>query len=194
MSPVAFLERWRQAFGEAPLVGHVLRRRFPRRWLRVHSLPESKRYAETDDERREILRRQNAVCSDLIGDGEACAIVLGYYGAEEQIPEAARAALRDLQPVFLTHVAAADVSGEADLEGAYAVQLAELAWRPGALDPVLLAVADDALETPLLVSFERERIVAPYDGGVDLIVESEAARDQLRARYAGWLSKHPAGL
>ena len=202
MKPTDFLEHWRQRYGETPLVGHVLRRRFPRRWLRVHSLPESKRYAETDDERREILRRQNALCSDLIGDGERCVIVFGQLGEGDgdgdsegqQLPEDAREVLRGFAPTFLTRVAAADVAGDPELDGEIPLMMAELAWRPGAIDAVLLAVADDILETPLLVSVERGRIVAPYDGGVDVIVDSEELRDQLRARYASWLSRHPAGL
>lgn len=200
MSPEAFLEHWRQAYGETPLVGHVLRDRFPRRWLRIHSLPESKRYAETDDERREILRRQNAVLSDLIGDDQPCELVFGYYGEEERLPADVLAALRGLAPVFL----ATDTTDAMDAAGApddaseasagYPLLKASLTWRPHALDVVLLAVADDVLATPLFVSVERRRIVAPYDGGVDLIVESEELRDELRARYASWLSRHPRGL
>lgn len=206
MSPGAFLEHWRQAYGETPLVGHVLRDRFPRRWLRIHSLPESKRYAETDDERREILRRQNAVLSDLIGDDRPCELVFGYYGEEERLPADVLAALRGLGPVFLAMDAmdAMDAGDAGNTDGATdgapeasarsPLLKASLTWRPHALDVVLLAVADDVLETPLLVSVERRCIVAPYDGGVDLIVEREELRDELRSRYVRWLSRHPRGL
>jgi hypothetical protein len=194
MSPEAFLEHWRRSHGETPLVGHVLRKRLPRRWLRIHSLPGSKRYAETEDERREILRRQNSLCSDLIGDGNACVIVFCSFGEEEQLPAEVRAALRGLEAIFLTTISAAEWSGEVDLAGEYPLMMAELAWRPGAIDAVLLAVADDVLATPLLVGMERGCVVAPYDGGVDIIADSEQVRDQLKARYASWLSRHPAGL
>lgn len=199
MSPDEFLEHWRQIYGE-PLVGHVLRDRFPRRWLRIHSLPESKRYAETDDERREILRRQNAVLSDLIGDDRPCELVFGYYGEEERLPADVLTALRSLGPVFLAMhtMDAMDVAenpdGTSQAVAGYPLLKASLTWRPHALDVVLLAVADDVLASPLLVSVERRRIVAPYDGGVDLIVESEELRDELRALYASWLSRHPRGL
>jgi hypothetical protein len=194
MSPGELLEYWRRSYGETPLVGHVLRKRLPHRWMRIHSLPESKRYAETEDERREILHRQNSLCSDVIGDGNACVVVRCSFGGEEQLPEDVQAVLRGLEPVFLTMLAAAEWSGEPDLPGEFPLMMAELAWRPGALDPVLLAVADDALEALLLVSVQRGCVVAPYDGGVDVIAESEAQRDQLKARYASWLSRHPAGL
>ena len=194
MSPGEFLEHWRRSYGETPLVGHVLRTRFPRRWMRIHSLPGSKRYAETEDERQEILRRQNTLCSEVIGDGNACAIVFYDFGEEARLPEDVRAALRGLGPVFLAMVSASEVSGEPELDGEYPLLMAELAWRPGVIDAILLAVADDVLETPLLVGVERGCIVAPYDGGVDVIARSEELRDQLKARYASWLSRHPAGL
>ena len=190
MSPEAFLEYWRRSYGEAPLVGHALRACFPRRWLRIHNLPDSKRYAETEDERQEILRRQNRLLDELIGEGGPCELVFGYYGEEERLPEEVLVALRSLEPVVLATISL----GEADLVREFPLLKASFPWRPKALDPILLAVADDVLETPLIVGPQRCCTLAPYDGGVDLIVESEELRDQLKLRYASWLSKHPAGL
>jgi hypothetical protein len=190
MSPEDFFEHWRRNYGEAPLVGHVLRARFPRRWLRIHSLPGSKRYAETEAEHREILRRQHRVLDDLIGQGGRCELVFGDYDDEERLPEAVRAALRSLGPAPLGVLSAEESGLEVDVP----LRKASISWRHPALDVILLAVADDVLETPLLVSTERRCVVAPYDGGVDLIVESEELRDELKARYASWLSRHPAGL
>jgi len=184
VSPESFIDYWRRLYGETPLIGHALRNRFPTRWLRIHSLPESKRYAETEDERREILRRQNVLFSDLVGDGHPCELVFGYFGEENRLPENVRAALRGLQPEALTTIGPDDSP----------LLKASIIWRPNACDVVLLAVADDVLETPLIVSTERSCILAPYDGGVDVIVESASLRSQLELRYASWLSRHPAGL
>jgi hypothetical protein len=194
MSPEALLDHWRRTYGETPLVGHVLRDRFPRRWLRIHNLPDSKRYAETEDEHQEILRRQNTLLSDLIGDDRPFELVFGYYGGEDRVPEDVLAALRGLGPVFLAMDPAGEPDGASEGVAGFPLLKAQLAWQPRALDVVLRAVADDVLATPLLVSVERCRIVAPYDGGVDVIVESEELRDQLEGRYRSWLSKHPAGL
>jgi hypothetical protein len=194
MRPEEFLEHWRRTYGETPLVGHVLRDRFPRRWLRIHNLPDSKRYAETEDEHQEILRRQNALLSDLIGDDRPFELVFGYYGEEDRLPGEVLAALRGLGPVFLAMDPAGEPDGVSEDIAGFPLLQASLVWEPRALDVILRAVADDVLATPLLVSVERGRIVAPYDGGVDIIVESEELRDHLKARYRSWLSKHPAGL
>jgi hypothetical protein len=189
MSPEDFLDYWRRNYGEVPLIGHVLRECFPRRWLRVHNLAESKRYADTEDERREILRRQNGLLNDLVGDGEPGEFIFGYYGEEERLPEAVVVALHGLQSAFLTTL----TPRESGLDREYPLLKGSFAWKQSCLDTILLAVADDVLETPLIVSAERRCIVAPYDGGVDIIVENVGLRDQLRTRYGSWLSKHPSG-
>ncbi len=49
------------------------------RWLRIHSLPESKRYAESDFEYNIILNRQNQLINDLIGEGTELFISIGLY-------------------------------------------------------------------------------------------------------------------
>ena len=40
-----FKSFWRNHYGECPPLGHRLRDAFVDRWVRFHSLPESKRYA-----------------------------------------------------------------------------------------------------------------------------------------------------
>ena len=46
------------------------------RWLRVHSLPEGKRYPETEGERRLMLSRHNAAADAIVGT--ECCVLLGY--------------------------------------------------------------------------------------------------------------------
>ena len=49
----------------ALVVGWVLRGVVPERWVRFHSLPESKRYAESEDEEAEVLRRHLTLLDEL---------------------------------------------------------------------------------------------------------------------------------
>ena len=44
------LDRWAAQWSPCPPVGHELRVIHPDRWVRFHSLPGSKRYAEDDAE------------------------------------------------------------------------------------------------------------------------------------------------
>ncbi len=177
--PADLLEAWERSYGDAPLLAHVLRERLRPRWFRVHSLPSGKRYATTDDERAELLRRQNELITDVIGDGAPCRFIFGYYDEEAQLPDDVASALRALAPEFLTTIESRD----AGTVEAYPLMLASLTWEPHSLDPILLAVADDVLETPLLVSADLQRLVAPYDGGVDVIVETPERRSELARHF-----------
>jgi len=58
---------WKAHLGDLAPVGHLMRVALPDRWLRIHSLPDSKRYAETADEYAELLRRHNEVVSEILG-------------------------------------------------------------------------------------------------------------------------------
>lgn len=66
-------------------------------------------------------------------------------------------------------------------------------WREGQWDEVLRAVALDELRV-IFLSTSRGCLIAPYDGGVDVILPDPASRDACRLRYQAWLSPHPSGL
>ncbi|MFC7384137.1 DUF3885 domain-containing protein [Sphaerisporangium rhizosphaerae] len=58
-------ERWQANWLDCPPVGHELKRFHGSRWVRFHSLPESKRYADTPAEYEILPRRHNTVLSEL---------------------------------------------------------------------------------------------------------------------------------
>lgn len=62
-------EYWTRRFGNAPPIAHALRDSFRDCWVRFHSLPESKRYAESDPEWTTLLERHNTVVESLTSDG-----------------------------------------------------------------------------------------------------------------------------
>lgn len=61
---------WHSEFGEIAPRGHLLRRALSAQWVRFHSLPESKRYAESLDEYAEIEHRHCLVASALFSANE----------------------------------------------------------------------------------------------------------------------------
>lgn len=66
---------WNGYYPNCPPLGYLMRAAGARHWLRFHSLPESKRYAETDEERNILLFRQNALADEVLGAGDACWLV-----------------------------------------------------------------------------------------------------------------------
>ena len=173
-----FLAHWRRYFGDTPLAGYQLRHCVPDLWMRIHSLPESKRYADTDAERRIILHRQNTVLTRVLGDGGDCWLLISNpLDKSVALPSLA---LRPLP--------------ESWCPDELPLSLARMAWRPGALDAQLLAVADELLDRLMIVSVADVRVIAPYDGGMNLVLETDAVRQQLRGEFRDWLPAGADGL
>lgn len=61
---------WEGRWPMASPLGYELRVAYAEQWVRFHSLPESKRYAESDDEYAEILRRHRTVLRELHGSAD----------------------------------------------------------------------------------------------------------------------------
>ncbi len=182
IDPAALLLAWQRCYGDTPPLGWALRDRFGSRWFRIHSLPGAKRYATAEAERGEVRQRQHELIADVLGEGAVCWFIFGCYGEEAHLPGDVAGDLRAMAPVVLTSVG----PGDAGLAETYPLLVARVTWVPGALDRVLEAVADDVLESPLLVSADLRRVVAPYDGGVDVIVETPARRAEVARRYGRW--------
>ena len=46
----------------------------------------------------------------------------------------------------------------------------------------------------MFISNKENCILAPYDGGMDIIVESQEKRDELKVKYKDWLSTREDGM
>jgi hypothetical protein len=75
------LNLWQKTFSKIPPLGHVLREKFGNRWIRFHSLPESKRYADNDAEMAIILDRADILAKEILGENQ-CHIYASYDGHE----------------------------------------------------------------------------------------------------------------
>lgn len=81
--------RWAEVFGECQPIGYVCREALPARWLRIHSLPKSKRYPDTEPEYQELLRRHNEAATTLLGAGEPCILFAATYDDDGNVDIAA---------------------------------------------------------------------------------------------------------
>jgi hypothetical protein len=205
-----FKAQWREWYGDTPPVGSHLRACCPDAWLRIHSLPGSKRYPRTAAERAELLARHNAVAGAVLGPGSACLLVTPRFGDHgKQLPHrfselapdenpTRRQALLSYELTLLGPVDDSWPGAQAlrdDYEGVQGwLYAAPLVWHSGAHDALLQAVgADDGYEL-LIVSLARGNVYAPYDGGADLFFQTPAQLNFARTRYRAWLSPFEHGL
>ena len=117
--------------------------RFPYRWVRFDSLPESKRYPETDAEYEVLLSRHHAVLRELAGQRDAAdeALIVSMSASSSPRPTRRGSAVASAAP-HAKHWSsfAVDESGpETYWQHAY---LSRLPLDPHRLDPLLRAVAD----------------------------------------------------
>ncbi|MBY0228532.1 MAG: hypothetical protein K2W96_04550 [Gemmataceae bacterium] len=189
------LPDWDERFAGCEPEGHLLRDAFPRRWVRFHSLPDSKRYPETPTEHAEVLRRHNAILGELAPVGSRVVLVTTGY-SETPVPVRTYEGLLALDPaaVFWRTLARHQPDEEATFPNWWHLFTSAHVWRPGTFDPVIRLVADGTVANVLVVAPDCRWVLHPYDGGMDVIAESAEERGRLRATYSDWLSRHPGGL
>jgi hypothetical protein len=177
-----FEQDWRRFHGDSVPLSFALRDA-NKPWVRFHSLPQSKRYADTPQERDILLRRANAVAVTVLGNDPTWLVQLGPVGESEAgWTEGALKPRREfaLQP-------AGEYAFDELVWPAYA---ALSAFALGTFNTLIDDVANERAFRTLWMSAANGRIFAPYDGGMDVFMESDAAIAALKARFRDWLPLH----
>ena len=188
-----FVTKWKRNFPESYPIGYELKWIYGKRWFRIHSLPESKRYAENEEEYQIIYKRQNQIIQDLLGANSKVILSFGLYTDDitnnnyEEITEFGEFEKVDTLELHKIN------PEEYEDEYYYDVYIKETTWEINKRNDILKSIADDEIKM-MIISFDKNRIINPYDGGMDIILESEIKRDIYKSKYRDWLSNHPEGL
>lgn len=159
--------------------------------MRFHSLPESKRYAETESEYVQVARRHLAVLDDLAGGVTSELLVVAHSWSEDDQPHSPDAEVASLISTQYWGRVPADPRDPQSWFTHFHLGSLKLADPNLAL--LLLLVADEEASV-VIFNASLSWLYAPYDGGADVIARDLAQRDQLRERYQDWLSRRPSGL
>lgn len=190
------LATWNERFPNCEPVAHLLRCEFPDRWVRFHSLPDSKRWPKDEAEYAILLERHNCILGELASDGDDVVLLTaGYSGTAEPVRSEHGPELAVLDPTATAWRSVAVHKIENDDEPNFIhVFASRRRWRPGEFDRLVRLVANDVLGNVMIVALDCKWLLHPYDGGMDVILESDLARDQLKARYSEWQSHRADGL
>lgn len=189
------LDNWQDCFPDCEPISHLLRPTFRDRWVRFHSLPESKRYPEGESEYEMVLHRHNRVLDELAGAGRSVVLLTTGYS---ETPELVRT-YRDLESLDpdakpWRTVPMHELEGDFSNPNYWHVFASAWEWRPGSFDPLIRLIADDTIRNVMVVDPDCRWLLHPYDGGMDAIAESPAERDRLRGSHEGWLSARADGM
>lgn len=197
MTAAQFTDFWNSNFPETIPFQHHFKHDYHKRWFRIHSLPQSKRHAETSEEWQILLERQNTIATELLGRGSKIIIVTGeheFKNAIEMHPLEDVASIKQFGFIKLPPVSLHKLSPDEFEDGdVYIPRFMVETWSPNKFDSILRDIANDDLRA-FFISIENKNIVAPYDGGVDIVIKDEAKREKYKAKYKDWLSERADGL
>jgi hypothetical protein len=197
MTPPDFKKDWEELYPGVYPVSFLFKDDLNHLWFRVHSLPESKRYAEEEEEWTELLDRHNAIMSELIGKDAAIYMVALSYEHENykeihrfsDVESVKAYAMTPHEPIDLQQI-----DPECWSAGSRGIPMVAVEqWSKGKFDAIFRDIANDNVRI-FFFSPSQKRIVAPYDGGIDLVLEDEATKNIFREKYSAWLPQNDLGL
>lgn len=195
MTKEEFQYLWTIIYPDSAPIPYLFKHDYPNRWFRIHSLPESKRYAENDEEWRILLGRQNEIITDLFGMGADIMIVTEqYYLTNEKMADRTDEVFEDYSFISLDNIDLHRLNPNDYDEGEiYRPAFAETIWTPNKQDKLLRKIANEGTMA-FFLSFDKNVIVAPYDGGIDFVLKDNLTRDYYKNKYKEWLSERDDGL
>jgi hypothetical protein len=190
--------RWGTAFPDRLPLSYDVRCFDRDRWVRFHSLPASKRCADTAAEYAEIEHRHLAVLHELQamckGVGADLLIISASYGDDRtpnRIPKPIPKIARDLPWVLWKSF---QEEPDDEVEFWLHAMVAKCSLNDTALGRILRLTADDEIANTIIADTDLRWLYAPYSGGADVLAPSQQERDAIRERHANWLSISPSGL
>lgn len=181
---------WEREFNNFPPEAHNLKHEFKDRWIRFHSLPESKRYPENEQEYLEVLRRHNAVLQELVGKSNVLVVLPEYSESKEPTkPE-----LTTIFPVTESWCSLEQHDEDDDYELYWHLHVSEVNFTGRELNSLFRLVANDEAGNIMIINPCKGVVFHPYDGGADIVLASTKQRDQLKEKHNEWLSAHPEGF
>ncbi len=178
MTKKQFQQFWAKNYSSSLPISYWFKHSLSTKWLRFHSLPGSKRYGETEQEWAILLQRQNDLLGEFLQPNDTVYIVINY--------------IKETNVLFNEYqFNNIGVFVDRKNETVYQSFCAKAFWQYGALNNVLKAIANDEIMAYFIVP---GNIVAPYDGGVDLIINSDFKKEELKNKYSKWLSAREDGM
>lgn len=184
---------WNSEFKDFAPEAHNLKHEYKERWVRFHSLPESKRYPENEDEYLEVLRRHNIILQELCGNESKVLVVLPEY-SEKNMSTKPESKLSSLFPVTEYWCSLEQHEDDDDFESYWHFHVSEVTFSGSEFNSLFRKVANDEARNIMIICPRKGIVFHPYDGGADVVLASTEKRDHLKVKHHEWLSAHPTGF
>ncbi|CAM4036938.1 MULTISPECIES: DUF3885 domain-containing protein [Tsukamurella] len=186
---------WTRRFGGTPLRAIDLRYVDRSKWVRLHSLPESKRYAESEAEYMELLRRYFAILDELRGNEQILTVVTCSFSfSRSQRPVRRNSVLAGLLPRPRYWRSVSEGEDEHEEQAWVHLYVHRVHREAPALRELFRAAADERAVDVIVTGSEVTWVLHPYDGGSDLILPTPVERDRVSELFVDWRSPWDHGL
>ncbi len=155
-------ELWEQRWPECPPFADWLPRRYPDRWVRFHSLPGSKRYANTESEYAVVLHRHYTVLSELDPGTDLLVVTSEWTESSATAPQRWPRRSEIAPTAWHWQTLLEDLDEDPGYRSYTQLYAETLPWHPGAVDTLLRAVADDELSNVILAPTDLRWLYHPY--------------------------------
>ena len=187
---------WESTYPDTVPIGHYFKHDYSDRWFRIHNLPGSQRYPSDKGDWEILLNRQNTILTDLMTNGSPMLIMTGDHESEGYIEIHPIEDVKSIKPFKFTRLEPIDLhllSHDKYEKGhTYTPKFTEQIWHHDKFNEILKDIAEWNL-TAFFISIDNNCIVAPYDGGMDIILKDSQTRDLYKAKYEQWLSPREDG-
>ena len=160
--------------------------------MRIHTLPESKRYPENELEYQEILSRHNTILCEITDHSGDIVVILPEY-SEARDPTNPVKVLNEMFPASKYWRSIAQHEQCDEDEYYWHLHVVSIPYSGSELNSLLRLVVNDEIRNIMVVALSSEVVYHPYDGGADIVMHSTERRDEIKQNHANWLSKHPDG-
>ena len=143
-----------------------------------------------------ILSRQNQMITDLLGDKTTIFLVTGEFnwGQRQSYITDEAEVFKPYNFIRLDNIDLYNLNpDEYDKHEIYRPAFAETIWATNKHDNLLKEIANNNVRA-FFVSFDKNVLVAPYDGGIDFILKDSDIRNIYKQKYSEWLSERNDGL
>lgn len=182
----SFKTLWASRYGVIPPIGYRIRDALSARWTRLHALPNSKQYADCDDERAVIVSRANRLATDMFGEGRPFWLASSRLRPDPSFinyePDYFARLNWDLPESFTWK----DYLEEPEDRLLWDVHAASLIWRENAFDSLFQKIANEEEFEIIFVSHDMDYMLAPYDGGFDLVLPNSEMVAEWTTRFSDW--------
>lgn len=176
MTKEQFTDFWAENYPESQPINYLFKHIYKDNWLRIHSLPDAKRYANTKEEMDIILFRQNTIIDDIFSQNSDIQIVVNFIESNS---------------FLFSMFNFTNIGVLIDNETVFQSFCFETTWETNGLNPMLMEIAEDNLRAFII---GEDCLICPYDGGMDLIFKDVNKKYFYKEKYKKWLSKRVDGL